>query len=102
MYKRQAFIAATITGALLQQGALHVGPLSVSQPLLVIVNPLASIALSVWLFAEYFTSSAGVIALAAAAFAVMCAGVVILTQTAPATMDAGPRQGQAGRRVAGR
>ena len=27
-----AFIAATITGALLQQGALHVGPLSVSQP----------------------------------------------------------------------
>ena len=56
-----------------------------------IVDPIVSIALSVWLFAEYFTSSAAVLAIAAAAFAVMCAGLVLLTQTAPATMNAGPR-----------
>ena len=52
-----AFVAATITGAVLQQGALHVGPLSVSQPLLVIIDPFASIVLSVWLFGERFTNS---------------------------------------------
>jgi hypothetical protein len=43
------------------------------------------------LFSEHFTSSAAVLAIAAAAFAVLCAGVVLLTQTAPATMDASPR-----------
>ena len=83
-----ALAAGAVAGTLLQQAALHVGPLKVSQPFLVIVDPVVSIALSVWLFAEYFTSSAAVLALAAAAFAVMCAGVVLLTQTAPATMNA--------------
>ena len=78
-----AFIAATITGALLQQGALHVGPLSVSQPLLVIVDPFASIILSVWLFGEHFTNSPAKVAIAAVAFAVMAAGVTMLTRTAP-------------------
>jgi hypothetical protein len=52
-----AFIAATITGTVLQQAALHVGPLSISQPLLVITDPFASIILSVWLFGERFTNS---------------------------------------------
>ncbi len=80
-----------MAGTLLQQAALHVGPLKVSQPFLVIVDPIVSIALSVWLFAEYFTASAAVLAVAAAAFAVMCAGLVLLTQTAPATMNAGKR-----------
>ena len=83
-----ALAVAAVAGTLLQQAALHVGPLKVSQPFLVIVDPIVSIALSVWLFAEYFTSNVAVLAIAAAAFAVMCAGVVLLTQTAPATMDA--------------
>ena len=78
-----AFIAATITGALLQQGALHVGPLSVSQPLLVIIDPFVSIILSVWLFAERFTTSPAKLAIAVVAFGVMAAGVVMLTRTAP-------------------
>jgi drug/metabolite transporter (DMT)-like permease len=78
-----AFIAATITGALLQQGALHVGPLSVSQPLLVIIDPFASIILSVWLFSERFTNSPAKVAIAVVTFAVMAAGVVMLTRTAP-------------------
>jgi len=69
-----AFIAATITGALLQQGALHVGPLSVSQPLLVIIDPFASIILSVWLFGERFTNSPAKVAIAVVAFAVMAVG----------------------------
>ena len=86
-----ALAAGAVAGTVLQQAALHVGPLKVSQPFLVIVDPIVSIALSVWLFAESFTASAAVLALAAAAFAVMCAGLVLLTQTAPATMKAGKR-----------
>ena len=78
-----AFIAATITGGLLQQAALHVGPLSVSQPLLVLIDPFASIILSVWLFDERFTDSPAKIAVAVVSFAVMAAGVTALTRTAP-------------------
>ena len=78
-----AFIAATATGTVLQQAALHVGPLSVSQPFLVIIDPLASIILSVWLFDERFTNSPAKIAVAVMAFAVMAAGVTVLTRTAP-------------------
>ncbi len=78
-----AFIVATITGGLLQQGALHVGPLSVSQPLMVIVDPFASIILCVLLFGEHFTDSPAKLAVAVVAFAAMAVGVVMLTRTAP-------------------
>ena len=78
-----ALIAAGIAGTLLEQAALHVGPLSVSQPMLVIINPFASIILSVWLFDERFTNSPARIAVAALSFAVMAAGVIMLTRTAP-------------------
>ena len=63
--------------------ARHVGPLSVSQPLLVIIDPFASIILSVWLFGEHFTDSPAKVAIAVVAFAVLAAGVVMLTRTAP-------------------
>jgi drug/metabolite transporter (DMT)-like permease len=78
-----AFIAATVTGTLLQQAALHVGPLSVSQPFLVITDPFASIILSIWLFDERFTNSPAKITVAFLAFAVMAAGITVLTRTAP-------------------
>jgi hypothetical protein len=72
-----------VAGTLLEQSALHVGPLSVSQPLLVITNPLASITLSIWLFDERFTDSPAKITIAVLAFAVMAAGVTVLSRTAP-------------------
>jgi drug/metabolite transporter (DMT)-like permease len=78
-----ALAVAAIAGSLLEQAALHVGPLSVSQPLLVVVNPLASIALSVWLFKEHFTSSPVKLAVAVISFTVLAVGVVRLSQTAP-------------------
>ncbi|MBV9092532.1 MAG: DMT family transporter [Streptosporangiaceae bacterium] len=78
----------------LQQAALHVGPLRASQPFLVIVDPIVSIALSVWLFDEHFTSDAAVLAVAALGFAAMCVGVVVLTQTTPATMEADSHDGR--------
>jgi hypothetical protein len=78
-----------IAGTVLVQAALHVGPLSVSQPLLVIVDPCLSVVLSIWLFDERFTQSVAALAIGLAGFVVMCVGVVILTMTAPPTMQTG-------------
>ena len=86
-----ALVGATITGTLLQQAALHLGPLSVSQPILIITDPVASIILSVWLFGEHFTNSPAKIAVAVLAFAVMAAGVTVLSRTAP--QDLAPSAG---------
>jgi drug/metabolite transporter (DMT)-like permease len=74
-------------GVVIEQAALQNGPLRVSQPLLVIIDPIVSIALSVWLFGEYFVINPAVLAAAAAGFVVMCAGVVVLSLTAPATVE---------------
>ena len=76
--------------AMLDQAALHVGPLSVSQPFIVIVDPIVSIVLSVWVFAEVFTENALRLTVGVASFSVMCAAVAVLARTAPATMDRGP------------
>lgn len=78
-----ALAGAGALGTVLQQAALHVGPLSVSQPLMVIVDPFASIVLSVWLFDESFTDSPTKIAVAVVAFAVMAVGVTVLSRTTP-------------------
>ncbi len=75
-------------GTVLSQAALHVGPLSVSQPLLVIVDPSVSIILSIWLFQEHYAHGPAEIVGSVVAFAVMCVGVVALTRAAPATMQA--------------
>jgi hypothetical protein len=85
-----ALAAGGVAGIVLVQAALHVGPLSVSQPLLVIVDPTVSVILSVWLFQERYSRGPAVIAGSVLAFAVMCVGVVALTRTAPPTMRAGP------------
>jgi hypothetical protein len=77
-----------LAGVLLEQLALQDGPLRVSQPLLVITDPVVSVALSVWLFGEYFVLNGAGLAAAAAGFCVMCAGVVVMSLTAPATLQA--------------
>jgi hypothetical protein len=82
-----ALAAAGLIAEVLNQAALHVGPLSVSQPFIVIVDPVASIALSVWIYGEVFSVNVARLALGATAFATMCAAVVVLTRTTPATMD---------------
>ena len=83
-----ALAAGSVAALFLMQAALHVGPLRASQPFIVIIDPIVSIALSVWLFAEHFAGDGAALAIAAIGFAVMCAGVVLLTQTSPATMQA--------------
>jgi hypothetical protein len=81
-----ALAVAGLGTEILDQATLHVGPLSVSQPFLVIVDPIVSIALSVWIFDEYFTTDTLRLALAAFAFAAMCVALAVLTRTAPPTM----------------
>jgi hypothetical protein len=86
-----ALAAAGLIAELLNQAALHLGPLSVSQPFIVIVDPVVSIALSVWIYGEVFSVNAARLTLGVAAFATMCAAVVVLTRTTPATMDRDPQ-----------
>ena len=76
-------IATGIVGTVLTQAALHYGPLGVSQPLMVIVNPVVSIGLSLWLYGEHFTGGALQIAVGLIGFGVMVVGVVFLARTAP-------------------
>jgi drug/metabolite transporter (DMT)-like permease len=93
MFTHWPFYALAVTGLaaeLLNQAALHVGPLSISQPFIVIVDPIVSIALSVWIFGESFTSDVTRLAVASFAFAGMCVAVTVLARTAPATMDPDP------------
>ncbi|MBO0691258.1 MAG: DMT family transporter [Acidimicrobiaceae bacterium] len=76
-------IITGIVGMVLTQAALHHGPLAVSQPLMVIINPLVSISLSMWLFGEHIQGSEGRIVMGVLAFVAMALGVVFLTLTAP-------------------
>ena len=82
-----ALAVAGVVTEILQQATLHVGPLSVSQPFLVIVDPIVSIALSVWIFDEFFTESPLRLTLGFVSFAAMCVSVAVLIQSAPATME---------------
>jgi hypothetical protein len=82
-----AVIVVSIAAEFLTQAALHVGPLSVSQPFIVIVDPIVSIILSIWIFGETFTANTPRLLLGSISFATMCGAVVVLTRTAPATMD---------------
>ena len=82
-----ALIVCGAGGVVLQQSALHVGPLSVSQPIVVVVDPIVSIILSVWLFNERLTGNPVQLALAIVAFAVVSAGVVVLSLTTPVHLE---------------
>ena len=55
-------VAAGIVGTILTQAALHHGPLAVSQPLMVIVDPFVSMILGIWLYGEHFEGGPGKIA----------------------------------------
>jgi len=82
-----ALIAAGVLGSVLQQAALQVGPLSASQPLIVVVDPAVAIVLSVWIFDERFTVSVTQKAVAAVAFCIMAMGVTVLSRAAPTDLD---------------
>lgn len=82
-----AVLVSAVLGSVLQQAALQVGPLSVSQPLIVVVDPAVAVVLSVWVFDERFTVSPAQRSIAVVAFCVMAVGVTILARTAPTDLD---------------
>lgn len=88
-------LAGACSGVLVQT-ALRSGPLTVSQPLLAVVNPLVSVLLSVWLFGEHFTDDRATLAMGACAFLGVAAGVVLLTLTGPRRGGVVPTPGSPG------
>jgi hypothetical protein len=82
-----ALVASGVVGSVLQQAALQTGPLSVSQPLIVVVDPAVAIVLSVWIFDERFTVGVVQKVIAGVAFCVMALGVTILSRTAPNDLE---------------
>ena len=81
-----AMILVGVAGLTTEQLALRVGPLSVSQPLIVIVDPLASVLLGVSLFRDQIAHGIAALAVAALAFLVMSVGVVAMTRAVPETL----------------
>ena len=83
-----AMIATGVLGTILLQGAYAVGPLAASQATLLIVDPLASIALGIELFHEQLRTGPGYVFGAVVSLAVLGAGVVMLSIWAPPVMTA--------------
>ena len=80
------FVVAGVLGLLCEQAALHVGPLNISQLCIVVVDPLVSVALGLWLYHERLRGGVVHVTVGAAAFALMSVGIVGLIRTAPPTM----------------
>jgi drug/metabolite transporter (DMT)-like permease len=74
-----ALAATGLFGFFLMQNALHAGPLAASRAVMVIVNPLVSIVIGVFVFDEHLRTGVGYVAAEVLALLVMCAGALALT-----------------------
>lgn len=81
-------IATGVLGTVLLESAFTAGPLAASQSALLIVDPLASIALGIELFGEQLSNSAVAIFLEVVLLGAMFVGVVLLSRWAPPEMVA--------------
>ena len=72
---------------MLTQAAFDAGPLSASQPALLIVDPLASILLGVLIFGEHVDSTPPALIGAVCGLLIMCVGVVLTSRWAPPSME---------------
>ena len=82
-----ALVVTGILGAVLTQAAFNAGPLSASQPALLIVDPLASIILGVLIFGEQLDGTVPALVGALFAILVMCVGVVLMSRWAPPSIE---------------
>ena len=85
-------VVTGVLGMFLLQAAFAAGPLSASQPAILIVDPLASIALGVELFGERLRTSAPALTVSVIGLLVMAAGVVVISAWAPPVMTNAKRQ----------
>ena len=85
-----AMIATGVLGTVLLQGAYAVGPLAASQATMLIVDPLASIMLGIELFGESLSTGPASVLGIVVSFAVLGAGVIMLSIWAPPVMTVAP------------
>jgi drug/metabolite transporter (DMT)-like permease len=78
-----AVVASGVLGTILVGAAFTAGPLTASQPALLIVDPLASIALGIELFGEQLRTSLPALTISAIGLAVMATGVVLISVWSP-------------------
>jgi drug/metabolite transporter (DMT)-like permease len=76
-----AIAAAGLAGMFLAQNAFHAGPVTASQSALVIVDPLASIAIGIGLFGDHVQTSGGRLYGEILAMLVLSAGVFSLSRS---------------------
>ena len=74
-----ALVAAGLFGFFLSQSAYHAGPITASQATLTIVDPLASVAIGIWLFGDRLRTGGWRLPAEVAAMAVMVVGVLVLS-----------------------
>jgi drug/metabolite transporter (DMT)-like permease len=82
-----AVVVSGVLGTVLLESAFAAGPLAASQSALLIVDPLASIAIGIELFGEQLRSSPGAIVLQVLFLGGLFAGVVLLSRWAPPEME---------------
>ncbi len=85
-----AAIASGVLGTVILQAAFAAGPLAASQSALLIVDPLASIAIGIELFGEQLNHSPAAIVAQVLSLGVLCTGVVLLSRWAPPHMTPRP------------
>ena len=97
-----AVVVSGVLGTVLLEAAFAAGPLATSQSALLIVDPLASIAIGIELFGEQLNSSPGAIVLQVLSLLVMFAGRGAAVAWAPPDMaPRGRRRAAAARHPAG-
>jgi drug/metabolite transporter (DMT)-like permease len=82
-----AVVVSGVLGTVLLEAAFAAGPLAASQSALLIVDPLASIAIGIELFGEQLRNSPAAIVLQILFLGGMFAGVVLLSRWAPPEME---------------
>lgn len=88
-----AMAAAGLMGVFLAQNAFHAGPVTASQPALVIVDPLASIGIGIGLFGDRLRTGDHWVALECVALTVLSVGGVFLARS-PVVADLKAEDGQ--------
>lgn len=76
------FLLATgLIGLLLIQSSLHAGPITASQATLTIVDPVASVAIGIWLFGDRLRTGGWRLPVEIVAIGIVVAGVIFLSRS---------------------
>ncbi len=76
-----AMAGCGLFGLFLTQSALHAGPITASQAMITIVDPLASVLLGVWLFHDHLTIGTWQLGVELASMVAVFAGIALLSSS---------------------